>query len=202
MREPHEMSGPEKQLEGSGSNFENEQLLPLVYEQLRRLATVHLARESPGQTLQPTALVHEAYVRLAETSGGQAWDHPGHFFAAAAESMRRILVESARRKQTIKRGGKLQRVDVDVETLPEPDPFDDILALDEALTRLMATSPAAARVVKLRYFAGLTSEETAEALGISDATARRHWTYARAWLYRVISLPNDHPEQVRRNRNQ
>jgi len=191
MSDARETPSPEELFEGSVSDADSEQLLPLVYEQLRRLATVHLARESPGQTLQPTALVHEAYVRLTESSSGQQWEHPGHFFAAAAESMRRILVESARRKQTLKRGGKLQRVDVDVDALPEPSPFDDILALDEALSRLVATSPAAAEVVKLRYFAGLTSEETAEALEISDATARRHWAYARAWLYREMSLPNE-----------
>lgn len=190
MPETRETPSPEELLRGSVSDADSDQLLPLVYEQLRRLATVHLARESPGQTLQPTALVHEAYVRLTESSNGQQWEHPRHFFAAA-ESMRRILVESARRKQTLKRGGKLQRVDVDA--LPEPSPFDDILALDEALSRLVATSPAAAEVVKLRYFAGLTSEETAAALEISDATARRHWAYPRAWLYREISLPNEEP---------
>lgn len=193
MPESRRTSSTKELFEGSLPDTDSEQFLPLVYEQLRRLATVHLARESPGQTLQPTALVHEAYVRLTESSSGQEWEHPGHFFAAAAESMRRILVESARRKQTLKRGGKLQRVDVDVDALPEPSPFDDILALDDALNCLVAVSPVAAEVVKLRYFAGLTSEEAAEALEISDATARRHWAYARAWLYRELSMPHKEP---------
>jgi len=176
-------------LRGQVHREANGQLIQTVYEQLRRLATVHLARESPGQTLQPTALVHEAFVRLSQSADGQSWDHPGHFFAAAAESMRRILVESARRKQTLKRGGQFQRIELDVDEIPEPDPFEELLALDEALTRLAAAAPLPAKVVNLRYFAGLTSEEAAEALGISDATARRHWTYARAWLHREMICP-------------
>ena len=189
MAETREKPDLKELLDDAGQSPESERLLPLVYDQLRRLATVHLARESPGQTLQPTALVHEAYVRLTESSGGQEWDHPGHFFAAAAESMRRILVDNARRKQTIKRGGSLQRLDLNVDELAGTGEYGDLLALDEALTRLTESSPIPAEVVKLRYFAGLTSEETAEALGMSDATARRHWTYARAWLHRELSVP-------------
>ena len=155
-------------------------LLPLVYEELRRLAAVHLAREPGGQTLQPTALVHEAYLRLR---GEAHWDNRRHFFAAAAEAMRRILVDNARRKRRPKHGGGRHRVCGDVAA-PRPEmPLEDLLAVDEALDKLAREEPAKAELVKLRFFAGLTMSEVAEALGISLATAERHWTYARTWLY-------------------
>jgi RNA polymerase sigma factor (TIGR02999 family) len=158
------------------------QLLPLVYDELRKLAAQKLAHERPGQTLQPTALVHEAYLRLFGEGEAQHWDNRRHFFAAAAEAMRRILVESARRKSRVKHGGDRQRVELDDHDVPVRPPPDEILALDEALTRLAAEDAAAAQVVQLHFFAGLSIEEAAEALGISRATAYRHWTYARAWL--------------------
>jgi RNA polymerase sigma factor (TIGR02999 family) len=158
-------------------------LLPLVYEELRRLAAAHLAREPSGQTLQPTVLVHEAYLRLLGTRGELHWDNRGHFFAAAAEAMRRILIDNARRKQRPKHGGNRHRVIGDIAA-PRPDlPLADLLALDEALDKLAREEPAKAELVKLRFFAGLTMPEVAEALGISLATAERHWTYARTWLY-------------------
>jgi RNA polymerase sigma factor (TIGR02999 family) len=163
------------------------QLLPLVYEELRELAAQKLAHETPGQTLQPTALVHEAYLRLvASTQGGSQeavnWDSRGHFFAAAAEAMRRILVDNARRKQTVKHGGGIRRVPLEefhrVTEFPE-----DLLDLDDALTRFAAEEPDKARLVQLRFFAGLSTPDAAAALGISVATAERWWTYSRAWLY-------------------
>ena len=157
-------------------------LLPLVYAEMRRLAASKLAHERPGQTLQPTALVHEAYLRLFAEGERQRWDNRGHFFAAAAEAMRRILVESARRKSRVKHGGELQRVELDDHDVPVRPPPEEILALDDALTRLTAEDAAAAQVVQLHFFAGLSIEEAAETLGISRATAYRHWTYARAWL--------------------
>jgi RNA polymerase sigma factor (TIGR02999 family) len=160
-----------------------DRLLPLVYEQLRRLASQKLAQEKSGQTLQPTALVHEAYVRLIDVNTEPQWENRRHFFAAAAEAMRRILIENARRKQRLKHGGALQRVELRDEDLAGAGASDDLLALDEALARLEKDDPAKAELVKLRYFAGLTSEEAAAALGISRATAARYWTYARAWLY-------------------
>lgn len=162
-------------------------LLPLVYHELRKLAAVRMAAESPDQTLQPTALVHEAYLRLVGPGGGDQWDNRGHFFAAAAEAMRRILVDTARRKQTHKHGGRRNRVDLpDVPV--EPDVADErLLALDAALTRLAVEDPVAARVVELRHFAGLSIEDAATALGISRATAYRNWTYARAWLRDAVS---------------
>ena len=162
------------------------QLLPLVYEELRKLAAAKLAQERPGQTLQATALVHEAYLRLVDQSAPQQWNSRVHFFAAAAEAMRRILVESARRKQTLKRGGGEQRVDlqlVDVAVFDEPV---DLVALDEALTKFAEQQPLKAELVKLRFFAGLTMREAADALGISLATAERHWTFARTWLLAEI----------------
>jgi RNA polymerase sigma factor (TIGR02999 family) len=159
------------------------QLLPLVYDELRRLAARQLAHEPGGQTLQPTALVHEAYLRLVGESGGPRWDSRGHFFAAAAEAMRRILIDNARRKARPKHGGGWRRVDADLAApQPELGP-EDLLALDEALDRLAKEDAAKAELVKLRCFAGLTMAEVAEALGISLATAERHWTYARAWLF-------------------
>lgn len=158
-----------------------EQLLPLVYDDLRRLAAHKLAREKPGQTFDATALVHEAYLRLV---GGQGEPRPfqgsGHFFAAAATAMRRILIDHARRKQAQKHGGGLHRQDLDVVAAPVPD--EELLALDEALTKLATQDPVKARLVELRYFAGLTGEQAAQVLGISPTTADRHWAYARAWL--------------------
>jgi RNA polymerase sigma factor (TIGR02999 family) len=162
-------------------------LLPLVYEELRRLAAHKLAQERPDHTLQATALVHEAYLRLVDTGNNQSWDGRGHFFAAAAEAMRRILVENARRKRSLKRGGGLARQDFDADQLAAPEPSEDLLALDEALSQLAVKHPIKAEVVKLRYFAGLSSEEVAQALGISRPTADRYWTYARAWLHRQVS---------------
>jgi RNA polymerase sigma factor (TIGR02999 family) len=159
------------------------QLLPLVYDELRKLAAQKLAQEAPGQTLQPTALVHEAYLRLVDVEKAQHWNSRGHFFGAAAEAMRRILVENTRRHRSQKRGGRLERVDL--PELAEPTSVDavDLLALDEALKRLEALHPQKAQVVKLRFFAGCSLEETAHMLGISRATAQRHWLYARAWLF-------------------
>jgi RNA polymerase sigma factor (TIGR02999 family) len=163
-----------------------EELLPLVYQELRRLAARRIARESPGQTLQATALVHEAYLRLVDPDRARRWDSRGHFFAAAAEAMRRILVERARRRRTEKHGGQHQRQDVDEVEIVAASPTEDLLALDEALNRLAAEDPAKADLVKLRYFAGLSIEDAARALGISSATAKRRWAYARAWLFRQI----------------
>jgi RNA polymerase sigma factor (TIGR02999 family) len=166
------------------------QLLPLVYEELRKLAAEKMAHERPGQTLQATALVHEAYVRLVDTQGARHWNSRGHFFAAAAEAMRRILVEEARRKRRVRHGGNLRRVDLD-EALPvEDEASDDLPALDEALTRLEAVDPLAARLVKLRYFAGLSMPQAAEALGLPLRTAERNWTYARTWLHRELTRDN------------
>jgi RNA polymerase sigma factor (TIGR02999 family) len=155
-------------------------LLPLVYDQLRRLAARKLAREGPGQSLDATALVHEAYLRLVRQGGPRAYNGRGHFLAAAAGAMRRILVDNARRKATQKRGGGLRRQALDAIAAPEPG--EDLLALDAALEKLAARDPVKARLVELRYFAGLTGEQAAEALGISPSTADRHWAYARAWL--------------------
>jgi RNA polymerase sigma factor (TIGR02999 family) len=163
-----------------------EQLLPLVYDELRRLAAQKLAQEKPGQTLQATALVHEAYTRLVggETAGRQPrWDGRGHFFAAAAEAMRRILVDRAREKRSRKRGGGRKRLDVDAADLATRATPDQLLALDDALAKLARQDPAAARLVELRYFAGLAVGEAGKALGMSTATAYRHWNYARAWLH-------------------
>jgi RNA polymerase sigma factor (TIGR02999 family) len=159
-------------------------LLPLIYDELRRLAAQRLSNESAGQTLQATALVHEAYIRLVDVEHAQQWKGRGHFFAAAAEAMRRILIESARRRQSQKRGGGWVRDDLDAVAAPEPD--DELLALDEALQKLTATDPVKAKLVELRYFAGLTSDQAAEVLGISPTTADRHWAYARAWLQAAV----------------
>ena len=156
-------------------------LLPLVYDELRRLAATRMAGEKPGHILQPTALVHEAYLRLVG-GGERAWDSRGHFFAAAAEAMRRIVVEAARRDNRLKHGGGRDRVEVELADLPTRLPPDDLVALDEALARLEQIDPVKGRLVTLRYFAGLTIEQAAEALGISRVTAHRYWTFARAWL--------------------
>jgi RNA polymerase sigma factor (TIGR02999 family) len=163
-----------------------EQLLPLVYEELRKLATQKLSQENPGQTLQPTALVHEAYLRLVDVEQVSKWNSRGHFFAAAAEAMRRILVEQARKRARLKRGGDRQRLDLDALQLSVPEVGDELLALDEAITELAHKHPDKAALVKLRYFGGLTVGEAAHSLGISTSTADRHWTFARAWLYRQI----------------
>ncbi len=191
-----------------GDSAAAEQLLPLVYDELRKLAAVKLAAEKPGQTLTATALVHEAYLRLVGSqpsqgggqehpSGGpgppeaQRWDSRGHFFAAAAEAMRRILVENARRKQRLKHGGRRERVELDSACAVTAEPSLDLLALDEALARLAADDPMKAELVKLRYFAGLTMPQAAQALGISLATAQRHWSFARSWLYAELGGPAD-----------
>jgi RNA polymerase sigma factor (TIGR02999 family) len=166
------------------------QLLPLVYDELRKLAAQKLVQEKPGQTLQATALVHEAYLRLVDVAQAQHWNSRGHFFAAAAEAMRRILIDGARRKRRPKHGGDRQRIDLD-EALSLDNPRDDLLALDEALTRLAAQEPIKAELVKLRYFAGLSLEETASILGISPATAKRYWAVARAWLFAELSPPEE-----------
>ena len=159
------------------------ELLPLVYEELRKLAAARLAGEMAGQTLEPTALVHEAYLRLVGNLRGLQWDGRGHFFASAAEAMRRILIENARRKQGPRRGGDRRRMDADLDGIAVNAPEIDLLDLDEALERLSAESPVRAELVKLRFFAGLTTAEAAEVLGISVATAERYWAYAKVRLY-------------------
>ena len=161
-------------------------LLPLVYDELRKLAAVRMAAESPDHTLQPTALVHEAYLRLVGPADERRWDNRGHFFAAAAEAMRRILVEAARRKHGPEHGGHLLRQDLDPEHPADPGRSERLLALDEALDRLATIEPRAAEVVKLRYFAGMTVAEAAAALGISSRTADNDWAYARAWLVAAL----------------
>jgi RNA polymerase sigma factor (TIGR02999 family) len=170
----------------SGDPYAAEQLLPLVYDELRRLAAEKLAQEKPGQTLQATALVHEAYLRLVDVDQAHHWDSRGHFFAAAAEAMRRILIDQARRKRRAKHGGGRQRVSLDEALCLGEAPNDDLLALDEALDKLACAEPAKAQLVKLHYFAGLSLEEAGRVLGIAHRTAKRHWAYARAWLYAAI----------------
>jgi RNA polymerase sigma factor (TIGR02999 family) len=167
---------------GAGDQHAAEELLPLVYDELRRLAAARMAREAPGQTLQATALVHEAWLRLVGSNPVQ-WNGRAHFFGAAAEAMRRILLERARKKGRIRHGGHLQRADLDQVTLATQDSDDVILAVNEALEKLAAESPQKAEIVKLRYFGGLEHAEIAEVLGVSEPTVRRHWTYARSWLY-------------------
>jgi RNA polymerase sigma factor (TIGR02999 family) len=159
-----------------------EQLLPLVYDELRKLAAARMVQEAPGQTLQATALVHEAYLRLVDGAEARRWDGRGHFFAAAAEAMRRILIEQARRKKSLKQGGDRQRLELEDVEISTDAPADDLLALDEALEKLERTDSLKAAVVKLRYFAGLTVPEAAAALGISPSTADNYWAYARCWL--------------------
>jgi RNA polymerase sigma factor (TIGR02999 family) len=181
MNEAHNVTQILKQVE-EGDASAAEALLPLVYQDLRRLAARELKREPSGNTLQPTALVHEAYLRLVDQSSEPQWSHRGHFYAAAAEAMRRILVESARRKLTLKRGGDRERIVVEADQLPVPTSRPEILALDEALSKLAADRPDLAQLVSLRYFAGLTMEQAAKALGVSLRTAERNWTYVRAWL--------------------
>jgi RNA polymerase sigma factor (TIGR02999 family) len=164
-------------------------LLPLVYDQLRALARRRMRQERPDQTLQATALVHEAYIRLVDAPEAQTWDGRWHFFAAAAEAMRRILVDGARSRARLKRGGGSKRVDLDPAELTLDEPPDQLIALDEALSKLAEEHPEKAQLVKLRYFAGLTIEEAAQALCIGTTTAHRHWTYARAWLYQQMADP-------------
>jgi RNA polymerase sigma factor (TIGR02999 family) len=168
-----------------------EQLLPLVYEELRRLAAQKLAQEKPGQTLQATALVHEAYLRLVDSENARRWSSRGHFFAAAAEAMRRILIENARRKGRQKRGGCLQRIDLDKADLASTVSPDELLAVDEAIEKLAREDPIAAQLVRIRYFAGLSVEQAGESLGISRANAYRHWSYARAWLHCELGRPDE-----------
>ncbi|MEO1528082.1 MAG: sigma-70 family RNA polymerase sigma factor [Planctomycetota bacterium] len=160
-----------------------DELLPLVYQELRKLATAKLSKEKPGQTLQPTMLVHEAYLRLVDVKQPQQWSGRSHFFGAAAEAMRRILVEKARQKRSQKRGGQMQRVDLDAASAATDARSVDLLALDEALSRFETQWPDKAKLVKLKYFVGLTIPEASEALGVSTATAERYWKFARAWLH-------------------
>jgi RNA polymerase sigma factor (TIGR02999 family) len=167
-----------------------EQLLPLVYEELRRLAAQKLASEKPDQTLQATALVHEAYLRLVDAEKAPSWDSRRHFFAAAAEAMRRILVEKARRKRSVKHGGQRARVDLDEALIFGDEPREDLLDLDERLEQLACADPQAAELVKLRFFAGLTGEQTAEVLGISPRAVDMVWAYARAWLFERLQREN------------
>jgi len=176
----------------SGDPNASQQLLPLVYEELRKLADHKLEAEKPGQTLQATALVHEAYLRLVGASPERHWDGRGHFFGAAAEAMRRILIENARRKRGPKCGGAVRRHDLDMDQLAASDHEIDLLALNDALTRLEQESPARAELVKLRFFAGLTIPEAADVLGVSRATADRYWAFARTWLYAELGDAAEH----------
>jgi RNA polymerase sigma factor (TIGR02999 family) len=173
-----------------------DELLPLVYDELRRLAAQKLAQEKPGQTLEPTGLVHEAYLRLVDTADAAHWDNRRHFFAAAAEAMRRILIENARRKGSRKHGAGLVRHDVDAVELAAPQDDDSLLALDEALSRLAEIDATKAELVKLRHFGGLTLKQAAKVLGISSTTADRYWAYARAWLHQDITLGGGNPTEA------
>jgi RNA polymerase sigma factor (TIGR02999 family) len=179
----------------NGDPSKADQLLPLVYEELRKLAAARLANEKPGQTLQATALVHDAYIRLVDVEKAQHWDSRGHFFSAAAEAMRRILVDVARRRESLKRGGKLDRVDFPELANPETDQLD-LIALDEALRTLEREHPEKGQIVKLRYFTGCSLEETEDYLGISRATAQRHWAFARAWLFGQLNPIREDPKKL------
>lgn len=170
-----------------GDSSAAEQLLPLLYDELRQLATAKLANEKPGQTLQATALVHEAYLRLLGGENEPQWNSRGHFFGAAAEAMRRILIESARRKKSLQAGGEFDRISIHESEFAADGQSDDLLALDEALQKLETQSPRKAQVVKLRYFAGLTIQQTAEALDIAPSTAIADWSYAKGWLKLELS---------------
>jgi RNA polymerase sigma factor (TIGR02999 family) len=169
-----------------GDSHAAEQLLPLVYDELRKLAAQKLAQEKPGQTLQATALVHEAYLRLVDVGEAQHWSSRAHFFAAAAEAMRRILVDQARRRTAAKRGGQAERVDLDESAIAGPEPDEEILSLHEVLDQLAVVDPAAANLVKLRFFAGLTATQAAEALGMSVRSAHDLWAFARSWIRRAL----------------
>lgn len=164
-----------------------EKLLPLVYDELRKLASIRLEQEKPGQTLQATALVHEAYLRLVDIEKAQHWNSRGHFFAAAAEAIRRILIENARRKNRIKHGGELNRVVMELVELPTRMTSEELISLDDALEELKAEDPVKAQLVTLRYFGGMTIEEASDLLGISRVTAHRYWNYARAWLRQRVT---------------
>ena len=170
-----------------GNERAAEELLPLVYEELRKLAAHKMAGEAPGQTLQPTALVHEAWLRLTGAEN-KTWDNQGHFFAAAAEAMRRILIDRARAKSRLRRGGRVERVPLEHVTIASEDPPETVLAINEALETLAARDPFKAEVVKMRYFIGLSQDEIAHALGVSVPTIRRHWAIARAWLYAEMKI--------------
>lgn len=172
----------------SGDPAAAEKLLPLVYDELRKLAAARMAQEAPGQTLQATALVHDAYLRLVDVEKAQHWNSRGHFYAAAAEAMRRILIESARRRNRNKYGGQLQRVSLDEVDMAAAPPDDELLRLDEAMTRLINVRPQAAELVKLRFFTGLGVDEAAEVAGVSPRTARRLWVFAQAWLRREMDV--------------
>lgn len=177
----------------AGDLAASEELLPLVYEELRQLAAARLSKEKPGQTLQATALVHDTFLRLVSGPQQQSWKSQGHFFGAAAEAMRRILIERARQKGRLKRGGGMARVDLNSSCAVSDSPKYDLLALDEALDRLAEEAPDKAQLVKLRFFAGLTMPEAAKALGVSLATAERSWTFAKSWLYAELSDPTEDP---------
>jgi RNA polymerase sigma factor (TIGR02999 family) len=170
-----------------------EQLLPLVYDELRKLATQRLAQEAPGRTLQATALVHEAYLRLVDVEKARQWKSRGHFFAAAAEAMRRVLIDHARRRHSQRRGGKAQRRSLEGLEAAAPASDDELLAVHEALERLQQVDPPRAQLVKLRYFGGLTIAEAAQAMDISITTANRYWNYARAWLHEELAAGRDRP---------
>lgn len=173
-----------------------DQLLPLVYDELRKLAAARLAREEPGQTLQATALVHDAYIRLVDVEKAQHWNSKGHFFGAAATAMRRLVIENARRKGRLKHGGAMQRVDLDSGFLVTESPQLDLVALDEALGRLAEKEPQKAELVTLRFFGGLTMAEAANVLGVSLATAERYWTFAKSWLFTELAVPRQsNPEK-------
>ena len=170
---------------GQGDGRASEELLPLVYDELRRLAAARMAQEAAGQTLQPTALVHEAWLRLVG-DGDRTWQDRAHFFGAAAEAMRRILIENARRKSRLKRGGNRQRLNIDDLELAATTPDDKVLLIDEALEKLHVEDPEKARVVVLKFFGGLTNQEVAEGMGVNERTVERHWAYAKAWLFQTI----------------
>lgn len=170
----------------SGDGQAAEKLLPLVYDELRKLAAARMTKEDPGQTLQATALVHEAYIRLVDVEKAQHWDSRGHFFSAAAEAMRRILVDNARRKARLKHGGDMRRENLHDIAIESDCSLDELLDLDDAIVRLEQKDPVAAQTVKLRFFAGLSHEEIGKALGVATITARQHWRYARVWLHREM----------------
>jgi RNA polymerase sigma factor (TIGR02999 family) len=168
-----------------GEKQASEELLPLVYVELRRLAAARMAREAAGQTLQPTALVHEAWVRMVQ-DGSRSWENRAHFFGAASEAMRRILIERARRKASVKHGGELERLDISKLDLAETTPDEKLLLINEALSQLEAEHPERARIVMLKYFSGMTNKEVAEALGVGERTVDRHWLLAKNWLFRKL----------------